>query len=278
MLTINLRLFDVIGRISLFGIWVDWAFDRMYRNSADQNIIEDASRTHGEISEALKKLIMNNPLLFHPYKDDQAIDIGLTAFYWLKNNENDGDLEGWLSGITRTILGAFTHNKRYPSNIHDYLELVLHPIDHSQEYRESVTKGSILYPLLGFFAEVFKNSEMHLDIKKIMTEFIPKCTLQIWHPDADTETHLYSNSDTHGLGITGISNETRETPFNQIKENCSLDKYILELSAVKCDHFPIILTACRHYRLPIPYHFYFQLLGVDIYKDETKDQETEHEV
>src|SRR5690606_23746500 len=101
---INLRLFDVIGRISLFGIWVDWAFDRMYRNSADQNIIEDASRTYGEISEALKKLIMNNPLLFHPYKDDQAIDIGLTAFYWLKNNENDGDLEGWLSGITRTIL------------------------------------------------------------------------------------------------------------------------------------------------------------------------------
>lgn len=275
---INLRLFDVIGRISLFGIWVDWAFDRMYRNSADQNIIEDASRTHGEISEALKKLIINNPLLFHPYKDDQAIDIGLTAFYWLKNNENDGDLEGWLSGITRTILGAFTHNKRYPSNIHDYLELVLHPIDDSQEYRESVTKGSILYPLLGFFAEVFKNSEMHLDIKKITTEFIPKCTLQIWHPDADTETHLYSNSDTHGLGITGISNETRETPFNQIKENCSLDKYILELSAVKCDHFPIILTACRHYRLPIPYHFYFQLLGVDIYKDETKDQETEHEV
>lgn len=275
---INTRLFDVLGRISLFGIWIDWAFDRINRHSPDQGIINTASKTYGEISEALKKLIMNNPLLFHPYKDDQAIDIGLTAFYWLKNNENDSDLERWLSGITQTILGAFTHNKRYLSNIHDYLELVLHPVDDSQEYRESVTKGSILYPLLGFFAEVFKNSEMHLDIKRITTELIPKCTLQIWHPDADTETHLYSNSDTHGLGITGISNETRETPFNQIKENCSLDKHILELSAVKLDHFPIILTACRHYRLPIPYHFYFQLLGIDIFTEDTNNQEAEHEV
>lgn len=275
---INTRLFDIVGRISLFGIWIDWAFDRMNRHSYDQTIVETASKTYSEISIAIKKLIINNPLLFHPYKDEQAIDIGLTAFYWLKNDENNVDLEGWLSGITRTALGSFIHNRKYPSNIHDYLELVLHPADASQTYTESVTKGSILYPLLGFFAEVLKNTEMHLDIQKITTEFIPKCTLQIWHPDADTETHLYSNSDTHGLAITSISNETRETPFNQIKENCLLDKYILELSAVKCGHFPIVLTACRHYRLPIPYHFYFQLLGIDIFTEDANNQETEHEV
>lgn len=119
---------------------------------------------------------------------------------------------------------------------------------------------------------------MHLDIQKITTEFIPKCTLQIWHPDAETENHLYSNSDTHGLAITGISNETRETPFNQIKENCLLDKYILELSAMKYGHFPIVLTACRHYRLPIPYHFYFALLGIDMFTEDANNQETKHEL
>lgn len=264
---VNIKLFDVIGRISLFGIWLNWCFTRMYNHSPTEEILNNSRETYNEVCKSIKKLIMSNPLLFHPFKDDQAIDIGLTIYQLLQNDQNDADLLGWLSGITQTIHTAFIRNWKYPSTIDDYLELVLHPIDDSESYRQSVTKGSILYPLLAFFSYALKNEEMHLTIKELTENFIPKCTSQIWHPDADSENHFYKNSDIHGLYLTGISYENFDTAFNQIKDNCKLDKDIIDLSAVKYDHFPILLTACRHYRLPIPYHFFFQTLGMDIFND-----------
>jgi hypothetical protein len=30
---VNTKLFDVIGRISLFGVWLNWCFTRMYNLS-----------------------------------------------------------------------------------------------------------------------------------------------------------------------------------------------------------------------------------------------------
>lgn len=264
---VNIKLFDIIGRISLFGIWLNWCFTRMYKHSPTKETLNNSRETYNEVCEAIKKLIISNSLLFHPFKDDQTIDIGLTAYQLLQQDQNDKDLVGWLSGITQTIQTAFIHNWKYPSNIHDYMELVLHPIDNSESYRQSVTKGSILYPLLAFFSYVLKNDEMYIIIRELIKKFIPKCTSQIWHPDRDSEKHFYKNSDTHGLCLTGISYENFDTAFNQIKDNCKLDKDIIDLSAVKYDHFPILLTACRHYRLPIPYHFFFQTLNMDIFDD-----------
>lgn len=264
---VNTKLFDIIGRISLFGIWLNWCFARMHNHAPIEETLNNSREVYNEVCESIKKLIMSNSLLFHPFKDDQAIDIGLTAYHLLQKDQNDEDLLAWLSGITQTIHIAFIHNWRYPSTIHDYLELVLHPIDDSESYRQNVTKGSILYPLLAFFSYVLKNDEMHITIRELIKKFIPKCTSQIWHPDADSETHFYKNSDIHGLCLTGISYENFDSAFNQIKDNCKLDKDIIDLSAVKYDHFPIILTACRHYRLPVPYHFFFQTLSIDIFSD-----------
>ncbi|UMO42027.1 hypothetical protein L2Z44_12490 [Acinetobacter baumannii] len=108
---------------------------------------------------------------------------------------------------------------------------------------------------------------MYTTIREIIEKYTPKCTSQIWHPDADSETHFYKNSALHGLCLTGITYENFDSTFNQIKANCKLDKDIAELSAIKYDHFPIILTACRHYRLPFPYHFFFQTLNIDIFTE-----------
>ncbi|MDV7490322.1 hypothetical protein R4544_14630 [Acinetobacter baumannii] len=269
---INIKLFDVIGRIALFGIWLNWCFNRMKDHSPTEELLNNALETYNEICVSIKKLIINNPLLFHPFKDDQAIDISLTAYYLLQRDNNDNDLLGWLSGITHIINTAFLYNRRYPSTINDYMELVHHPIDDSDSYREGVTKGSILYPLLAFFSYILKDEEMYTTIREIIEKYTPKCTSQIWHPDADSETHFYKNSALHGLCLTGITYENFDSTFNQIKVNCKLDKDIAELSAIKYDHFPIILTACRHYRLPFPYHFFFQTLNIDIFTEQEENR------
>lgn len=261
---INIKIFDIIGRVALYGIWIDWALDRLHRVSPSEEIKQQALNTYRETVLAIKKLIINNPLLFHPYKDEQAIDISLTAFYLLSDSDNDSDLQGWLLGITKSIYGAFLYNRKYLSNINDYLDLVTHPLDDTEVYRSSVTKGSITYPLLGFFAEVFKDSDIHIALQKIYQEFIPKCTSQIWHPDSDSESHIYKDSDKHGLCITGIRYESLDQAFHLIKESCILDREIYDLSAIKYGHHPILLTACRHYRLPIPYHLLFNKLNIDI--------------
>ena len=88
--------------------------------------------------------------------------------------------------------------------------------------------------------------------------------MQIWSPDISSEEHLYKNTDLHGVGLTEISFEELDTAFNQIKEECKENKAINELSAVKNGYAPILLMACRHYRLPVPYHFFFQILEIPI--------------
>jgi len=269
---INNKLFDIIGRIALYGIWLNWFYTNLNRNSTSEEITKKSIETYTEICRSIKKMIMSNRLLFHPYKDDQAIDIALTSYHLLQREENDQDLLGWLSGITDIVEEAFIHNWKYPSNIQDYMELVLHPIDNSDTYRQSVTKGSILYPLLAFFANVFKNEEMNTTIREVLKKYSPKCTSQIWHPDEDSENHLYKNSDIHGLCVTGITYDDINSAFKQIEENCKLDQHLTKLSAIKYNFFPIILTACRHYRLPVPYHFFLESLDVNIFKESIKEK------
>ena len=59
---------------------------RMQAYSPSNETLNNSLKMYIDISESIKKLIVNNPLLFHPFKDEQAIDIGLTSFYLLQQD------------------------------------------------------------------------------------------------------------------------------------------------------------------------------------------------
>ena len=53
---------------------------------------------------------------------------------------------------------------------------------------------------------------------------------------------------------------TGEELLARIREACNVTEGFMELSAIGTGFWPLILTACRHYRLPIPPQMWIDLV------------------
>jgi hypothetical protein len=86
--------------------------------------------------------------------------------------------------------------------------------------------------------------------------------MQLWTPGADSEQHIYVNSEIHGLAITNLPiKEGGSDLLETIVDACKGDEGFSALSAVRTAVWPIVLMACRHWRLPVPPDFYIHALA-----------------
>ena len=80
-LDINLKLFDLLGRLGTDGIWAYWG---ALRCSDEEKELREASLNETQMyAAAIRSLISNNPVLLLPAKDDHAIDIFIAALLLL---------------------------------------------------------------------------------------------------------------------------------------------------------------------------------------------------
>jgi len=79
-LDVNLKLFDTLGRLGLSGLWLYWCLNQFKKQEKLEEICTAFQQSIGKYHGAIKKLIANNPTLFTPYKDDQAIDVTLAVW------------------------------------------------------------------------------------------------------------------------------------------------------------------------------------------------------
>ena len=82
-------------------------------------------------------------------------------------------------------------------------------------------------------------------------------TLQLWYPGPDTEEHLCRGSANHGLFASNIKIErTCDDMLAPIKSECALSAAYYSLSALKRELSPLLVSASRHYRHPVPPHLW----------------------
>lgn len=256
---INLKLFDVLGRLALGGTWVFWFYQKLNDDQIEEK--EAFRNLVYKYQEAIKQLIINNPILFSPYKDEQAIDVALALMLLSIDNRNVGDIQAILTNLTDTIYNQFALNGIYPANIYNYSELIEHPII-DDEYRKSVTKGSILYPYLSIFSAIYNVREPYDLIQKLKDEFLKHCNFQIFFLDETSEEHVYCFDEMHGATLSGIniSQEPSEL-LKDITNECKQSNHLKKLSAVKYGFWPLLLVSSRHFRIPVPIHFIMDLNG-----------------
>ncbi len=254
-LDVNLKLFDTLGRLALSGLWL-YCFlgrfqqdDAQERKEAIQQIIE-------QYYIGIKQFIINNPILFTPYKDDQAIDIALAAYFLAIDQRNHGDLHAWLLNMVHRISFLFQTNNTYPCILRSYHDLLEHPVRNRENYQKNVTNASVLYPTIAVFAALLGFDDIYLGVQKIKSEFLSHCDFQYWYPDTTSEEHYYKNDNLHGAAFLGVYVDKEPKSFlADVFNECEESAYFQELSAIKYGHWPLILLASRHYRLPIPLHF-----------------------
>ncbi len=262
----NLKLFDILGRLALGGIWLIWDVQRLESGKKDDNKIDDniesLHRRIDQYTNAIKRLINNNPVLDCPCKDSQAIDIALAVLFLAAIPTNRPFLNDWLSEITYGSRDLLYSNGYYPCTLNSYHELLEHP-KHEDGYKEQVTQGSILYPYLAAFAALFSFDDIYKQIQELKKEQLPHCNFQLWYPDETSEEQYYLNTgingerSCHGTTLCNVPVDENQKSFLDLifKECKSFDAHE-KLSVFKQNLDPIILMASRHYRLPVPIQFF----------------------
>jgi hypothetical protein len=252
-LDINLKQFDLVGRLALFGIWRYW----------QSEIVDDKELANSYFTEAqlvarlVIDIVSNNPSLKSPLKDSQGIDIGIASWFLLLFDEHRSFLRSWHYSIIDRCYWALLKHAQYPSTQEDYLDLNEHPAELSDSYRKDMTTASILYPTLALFAGKFGFDETYTGIKKLKADLLEHCNFQLWYPNDLSERNIYTNKERHGYVLSHLL-EKRIINFSIVDivelEN-KQNAFFNELSAIRNGFYPIIFQACRHYRFSVPPQF-----------------------
>jgi hypothetical protein len=254
---VNLRLFDVLGRVALTGLWVHWLIDHDPDAKRKATVQEQLAR----FTTMGYQLIHNNRALFLPLQDQQAIEISLFLVLVGILNGNQNDARAWLHEMTeRLALTVRTHG-RYPCVFTEYRDLVAHPRDRSDDYRKEATAGSILIPLLAAFLSALNDREALKTLVALKNNELQHCTLQVWIPDKSSEEGFYLGAHDHGVALCDVPLSTSGGELLELVRNaCETSDDFNGLSAIRTGFWPIILTACRHYRLPVPPQFWIHMV------------------
>ena len=249
----NLKLFDVIGRLSISGLWTYWNVSVLEK---DNKNIQLYSEQIALFSKTLKQIIVNNPVLFSPIKDSQAIDIGIALLFLSFTDDNENDSINWLTEMLNRSLFSFESNGMYPCVYDDYYKLLDHPENRSDEYKKDATAASILYPTIGLWAALLKNNDLYEAIQRSFKEKLSHCNYQFWYVGDTTESQLYLNNDVHGAAFSHVPiNLPADEFLKAVWDECDQSDCFKKLSCVESGLWPLLLIACRHYRLPIPIDF-----------------------
>ena len=252
----NLKLFDILGRMALSGLWLYWYLGKFQDYDGFKDICRAFQNLIDKYHESMKELITNNPVLFTPIKDDQAIDITLAILFLAVEPRNKKDIHALLSRTTGAIRYLFACEESYPCHLHEYHELLDHPQKDEDGYKDRVTQASILYPYIATFSALFGFDDVYEQIQELKKDQLPHCNFQFWYPDETSEKHYYINDDIHGAILSHLPIEEDQSSFlDIIFKECSESHHYKDLSAIQYGLRPLILMAARHYRLPVPVHY-----------------------
>lgn len=264
---INLKLFDLLGRIALLGLWHQWAAKFGDGEHAKKQNAAARQRFDTGVS-----LIAANPHLFLPVTDHQATDIALFLTLWMMSGGGrQGDIAAWLTDMVKRLNFTMRVRSTYPIVSSDYRDLIVHPKERSDEYFAQNTEASTLIPLLTAWLGAMGETEATDALAKLTTEKLPHCTMQTWLPDETSETHLYLNTEQHGRALADLD-VTKPDELLDILNQAVRDKSnFSDLTAIATDNYPIVLMACRHWRLPVPANFWIDALRPEAKPEEAGD-------
>ncbi|ENY72213.1 hypothetical protein G114_08882 [Aeromonas diversa CDC 2478-85] len=248
---INLTLFEMLGRLSLHGLWLDVlsvgqdeAFARAMHEEADKVL----NITIGMINA--------NPTLATPVRDDFAIELAL--FMRLADVRGRlSNVANYIRGMSDLLCNGLMSRQHYPTPMTDYRDVISHPRERSDTYFEENTRAGILYTFVLAWLVMIGDKERAEQLRSTLLEHAPHMTHQTWVPDGQTDKIFWDGNREHGLSVPGLPlDKSIEAVFELINRVMKAHPLHERVSAVKMGLTPIFLMACRHYRMPVPPHIW----------------------
>ena len=272
-LDVNLKMFDLLGRVAMAGLWSYWGASLCTQEQQKEK--EAAFADAAAHASSIKALISNNPVLCMPVKDSQSTDISVALLLLALNKDDHESIRNWVGEMIDRVTFALTVNGQYRCILESYSDLLVHPKIGDLEYRKSVTSASVLYPVIAMFAGFISDADTYDKVANLKKEQLQHCNFQLWYPDDQSEDRLYTNSDSHGATLSDVRVDLPKEGFlKQVFTECEHSPHLMQLSAFRLGYWPLIIVACRHYGLPLPVHF---LKGLEE-RDVTDTKVTQPEV
>ena len=202
-LDINLRMFDILGRLALGGLWTHYLLSCLLENEA--SVKEEIAEKLKYYATAVKHLIFNNPTLLLPIKDSQVIDISIAVLLLMIEGQSENDIRLWLNELMQRATFCHRANGKYPCNIESYADLLDHP-QGDENYLTENTYGSVLYPMIGLWASLYGDEQVFERVKAIKSDHLQHCTFQLWFPACTSEQNFYTKralASTTAIGKSG---------------------------------------------------------------------------
>lgn len=254
---VNLAMYELLGRLAVRGIWTE-LLSRTIKD-ANSGILASLAESTNLALNTMVSMINSNPTLCSPVRDDHMIEIAL-VMYLAQLTQTESRFQSWIKLISRRITFALVANAAYPTCLSDYADLLAHPKSADQSYLDEACAGSVLYPYVYFWMRSIADENEVKEFTEALKSKVPSCTHQAWFPDEDSDDLIWCGDTFHGICVTGLSphheHHVLAETLNKALEVC---KAICNLSAVNAGLIPLFLTACRHYRLPVPPNFWFLL-------------------
>lgn len=246
---INIALFETLGRLSLHGLWLD-----AMSGGEDKSFAQAMSDGADKVLNIAIKMLNANPILAAPVRDDFAIELAL--FMRL------ADVRGRLSNVAdyiRSMSDRLCYGLRvrrhYPTPTTDYRDVLAHPRDSNDAYFEEHTRAGILYTFVLAWLAMIGDQERAEHLRCTLVEHATHMTHQTWIPDARTDEVFWDGGRDHGMAVPSLpfsdSLEAVLSLLNRVMKEHPLHERV---SAVRSHLIPILLMACRHYRMPVPPH------------------------
>ncbi|WP_421718475.1 hypothetical protein [Algiphilus sp.] len=248
---VGLKLFEVLGRLAMTGLWAEWGAANAVQDEEKQQAHLDE---RDSVAKAIVAIIAKNPALNLPVKDDHAIEITLALLVLAPIEGAGGAIEDWLAEIIERCRFAYDSHGAYPCSVQRYSDLL--DRDRSEAYRSRVTSGSILYPTVSLWSALLGLDGVYAKVADFKKSSLSHCTLQLWLPDEKSEELLWHQRMEHGVGIARLPVEREKQELvDLVFEEASRSSHLKQLSAMQHGMWPLILVACRHHRVPVPVEF-----------------------
>nr|WP_053000065.1 hypothetical protein [Sphingomonas sp. Y57] len=248
---VNLKLFELLGRMAMRGLWHLW-FKSGTAALPEQRDEWDCPEAT-ELAQAIVQLIRNNPILLTPLVDSHAVDIGVTLLFLTMMSEWTPAAINYSEGLIQRITYAYRSHNRYPTIHADYRQLVEHPRERNDAYREGETKGSSIFPLIGLWATLAGPTEASAYFADFAEQHLQHCNCQFWLAASDSEDALYTGGGNHGAALCDVPiTQDGARAMEMLVSECGPTSAFMTLSAITLGHWPMLALACRHHRLPLP--------------------------
>ncbi|HNP34069.1 MAG TPA: hypothetical protein PKN96_12320 [Flavobacterium sp.] len=241
--------YEQIGIFSLIGLYEIWEC-KIGLSSNNDALLPYASEPFNyanAISIMLSKIIENNPSSLNPKYDEHCIEINLALNLLFEI----GHLQvavNWISELVNRAILNVKMNNFLP--IRDALP---------EKLQEANAKEQTLSHYIYILAEwciILKQIDSYQSLRELVAIALPKLDLQIWFPDEDCESKLFSGEASYKGGATMFSLELPE-------DNLKLEMAMVEERALFSlednykfmqDGFDFIpFIASRHFRTyPFP--------------------------